>query len=51
MSEPSDNDALLSPDARAIVRELRRLAETQERIATALEAIAPATAIKSDEGD
>lgn len=31
MSDPSENDANLSPDARAIVRELRRLADAAER--------------------
>jgi len=34
------SDANLSPDARAIVRELRRLADLQERLVAALESIA-----------
>jgi hypothetical protein len=34
------DDANISPDARAIVRELRRLADVQERLVTALESLA-----------
>jgi hypothetical protein len=40
VSETNAQDANLSPDARAIVRELRRLADVQERLVTALEQIA-----------
>lgn len=40
MSDPSENDANLSLEARAIVRELRRGNEASERIAVALERIA-----------
>ena len=54
MSDPSENDANLSPDARAIVRELRRLADLQERLVAALESIAlrpsPVTRWMGDRG-
>lgn len=40
MSDPSENDANLSLEARAIVRELRRGNEASERIAVALELLA-----------
>ncbi len=49
MSDPSENDANLSLEARAIVRELRRGNEASERIAVALERIAEASETFVDE--